>query len=124
MRLTECGAHFFDTWCGAKGVGLMFYCPLCVRTGRPEEDRHLLPVSFRIALDGSEVPEETRRWTEKDANGVEIQKVFTLPRWNRTGNTIETLTLSPSIDASGQDHVTHKGWHGHVTNGEITGGGI
>lgn len=34
--------------------------------------------------------------------------------FQRTGETFETLTLSPSVDASKSGH-----WHGHVTNGEI-----
>jgi hypothetical protein len=35
--------------------------------------------------------------------------------WQRTGNTFETLTLTPSIDAS-------PDWHGYVTSGQIVGG--
>jgi hypothetical protein len=35
--------------------------------------------------------------------------------WQRTGETFENLTLSPSIDASKDGH-----WHGFLTNGEIT----
>lgn len=33
--------------------------------------------------------------------------------WQRTGETFETLTLTPSINAV--DH-----WHGHINNGEVT----
>lgn len=62
------------------------------------------------------------------------------PRWQRTGDTFETLTLSPSVDASmncecgklkrdeetkpedlclltGPGHTPC--WHGHIENGEI-----
>lgn len=52
--------------------------------------------------------------------------------WNRTGETFETMTLGPSIDASG--NLTDVGgpnggnvgmvqtpcWHGYITNGEVT----
>lgn len=34
--------------------------------------------------------------------------------WQRTGDTYETMTLSPSIDASASGH-----WHGHIQNGEV-----
>jgi len=34
--------------------------------------------------------------------------------WQRTGETFEDMTLSPSIDASNSGH-----WHGHITNGEV-----
>jgi len=33
--------------------------------------------------------------------------------WTRTGDTFETLTLTPSIQRVGG-----CGWHGHITNGE------
>lgn len=34
--------------------------------------------------------------------------------WQRSGDTFDTLTLSPSLDFS-----KHDEWHGHITNGEI-----
>ena len=41
------------------------------------------------------------------------------PNWQRTGDTFESLTLTPSIlrrrDRGG------CGWHGFITNGEVTG---
>lgn len=40
--------------------------------------------------------------------------------WDRTGDTFETLTISPSIDSH---HVLDDGtkcnWHGFIRNGEI-----
>lgn len=36
-------------------------------------------------------------------------------KWGRTGDTFETLTLTPSIDAS-----AHGEWHGFITKGEVT----
>lgn len=35
--------------------------------------------------------------------------------WQRTGETFETLTLHPSIDASATGH-----WHGFIQNGIVT----
>lgn len=34
--------------------------------------------------------------------------------WTRVGESFETLTLTPSIDASSDGH-----WHGFITDGEI-----
>ena len=36
-------------------------------------------------------------------------------RWARTGDTFETLTLTPSLDFSAAGE-----WHGHITAGEVT----
>ncbi len=50
-------------------------------------------------------------------------------RWTRTGDTFDTLTLTPSIDAfeaelDGEGRPTGRRsstiWHGFVTNGEVT----
>lgn len=75
------------------GVGIDFDCP-CGECGI----RCYIP--FENPLDGSEAP----------SSG---------PKWERTGDTFETLTLKPSIlrtrDKGG------CGWHGFVTNGEVTG---
>jgi hypothetical protein len=35
--------------------------------------------------------------------------------WKRSGEAFETLSLSPSIDASNAGH-----WHGFIKNGEVT----
>ena len=35
-------------------------------------------------------------------------------RWTKTGDTFDTMTLTPSIDTSAAGH-----WHGFITNGEI-----
>lgn len=40
--------------------------------------------------------------------------IFAGPVWSSTGVTFDNLTLSPSLDFSGEGH-----WHGHVTNGAI-----
>jgi hypothetical protein len=106
-----------------QGLGVSFDCPLCVREGRlsmhgegpfppisQRTDRTFapfFPCAFANPLDGGAPLLDPGR-----------------TGWTRTGDTFETLTLSPSIDASAQDHGTHKGWHGHVQNGEIVGGGL
>jgi hypothetical protein len=37
--------------------------------------------------------------------------------WQREGDTFDTLTLAPSIDAS-------PDWHGHINGGKMVGGGV
>lgn len=86
-----------------RRVGVNFDCPGACCAGKPsardewDEMRHsgavklIVAVPFKIALDGAP-------WS---ANG-----------WDRTGDTFETLTLSPSIFPPGH-------WHGYIRNGEI-----
>lgn len=133
LSLADCGGHFIDRnanydgqGCAARrGIGVMFFCPLCVKAGLPWADCHSLFVHFKVGLDGLPVPEETRRWKEKDPKtGVETEVVFTLPRWGRVGDTIAGLTLDPSINAEKQQHSGHMGWHGHIRKGAMEGGGV
>lgn len=66
-----------------------------------------IPVGFQNALDNG-----TPFGPDSRPDGVPIPR----PLWHRTGDTFDTLTLAPSIDAS----KTHEGgWHGHVRNGLI-----
>lgn len=37
--------------------------------------------------------------------------------WNYAGSDFETMTVTPSVDASSSGN-----WHGFITNGEIVGG--
>lgn len=71
------------------GVGVMLDCPC----GDQDED-HRLFVPFANPLDGAPSQE---------------------PRgWQRTGDTFETLTLSPSVYRR-----KGCGWHGWIRNGEV-----
>lgn len=44
-----------------------------------------------------------------------VQESTDEPRWSRTGDTFENITISPSVDMSRYGH-----WHGHIQNGEVT----
>lgn len=76
------------------GVGLVFDCPCGCG------ERRYVP--FNNPLDGGP------RFNDTPAGR---------PFWDRTGETFETLTLTPSILAS-KDH-GGCGWHGFITNGEV-----
>jgi hypothetical protein len=76
------------------GIGLLFTCPC----GKCDE-YHDCFVSFANQLDGGPpLPDER-------------------PLWQRTGDTFETLTLTPSILRSVEKGGC--GWHGFITNGEV-----
>lgn len=72
------------------GVGIIMDCPC----GDADEG-HQLYVPFKNPIDG----------------GTSVE-----PRgWDRTGDTFDTLTLSPSILRT-----TGCKWHGWIRNGEVT----
>lgn len=90
VELDPCWLTFGE---GRHGMGVIFDCPHCdgaIKVGG----------YFANPIDGGPPapPGEEPR-----------------PRWRRTGETFETLTLTPSIDASKGGH-----WHGFVTNGQVT----
>lgn len=129
MKLRDCSATFFDGGTNIpaavisteerrsrRGIGLMFECPLCVREGKSEVERAWIPVHFTNPLDGG--PACPSRW--KDKEGKDHVSVT----WQRSGETLDDLTLSPSINADVHDHGTHRGWHGHVQGGSFVGGGV
>ncbi len=81
---------------GRRGLGLMLNCPGKCCTGPGAVER--IPVWFANPLDGGPT-------ASADGRG-----------WQRTGDTFEALTLTPSIDASRSGH-----FHGFITAGEVTG---
>lgn len=88
MKLTELDAKFYSVR-DRQGMGIIFDCPC----GKCDESRKLA-IPFKNPLDGGPPEENERGWT-------------------RTGDTIETLSLTPSI-------LRMEGckWHGFITNGE------
>jgi hypothetical protein len=71
-----------------NGMAISFDCPHC-RTER-------LAVWFANPIDGGPPTDDATQL------------------WQRAGDTFDTLTLSPSIDASKHGH-----WHGFIQGGEI-----
>ncbi len=115
MRLVELEPRWFAEP-GREGQGVSFVCPHCAAASdRP--DRVRVAVAFANPLDGgapislaSPILWPTL-WPPKS-----VPDVTTVPpgvHWQRTGETFETLTLAPSVDASPAGH-----WHGHVQEGE------
>ena len=107
MRLIDLAPRWFTIPQCAPGIdvriGLTFLCPHC-RTQR-------LGVQFTPPLDREGVFATLGiKWPFGDG-----------PVWQREGDTFETITLTPSIDASGRERIDFDGhWHGFVRNGEVT----
>ena len=113
MKLTDLSPRWFAED-GRHGQGLTFECPCC--RGTPNAVR--LAAAFAPTLDGGPPINLTPKvlfpalWPPPEAPGTS-----TVPpgiHWQRSGETFEDLTLSPSIDASAAGH-----WHGFVTSGAI-----
>lgn len=87
-------------------IGMSFDCPHCQPTRCPtcghSDEIKRLAVTF---------------WPPVDPEGL-LGRVFNLPDnggHRRSGDTFDTLTLSPSVGFDGIGH-----WHGNITNGEVT----
>lgn len=106
MRLTELHPKWItlNGWADDRPfyVGITFRCPHC-----PDGERgyvQYLAVFFENPI---------------DPHGL-VGSMFALPRlkdtlWYRTGDTFETLCLTPSVDASKVGH-----WHGSISCGEVS----
>ncbi len=78
---------------GRHGMAISFECPCCFDPAKGFS-RTRIAVWFENPIDGLPKADETDKW------------------WARVGDTFETLSLIPSIDASGHGH-----WHGFIKNG-------
>jgi hypothetical protein len=99
MRLVDLHPRWMDGFDGREKIGVIFDCPC----GCPQDNY----VPFKNPIGGGESP----------------HKLGAL--WTRTGDTFETLSTTPSIlrhpFSADPDPKYHcKGWHGFITNGEVT----
>lgn len=97
MRLVDLNPQFLDSNHFDKGIAIMFDCPCGCDAP--------CYVPFRNPIGGA------RPNPDDDAK-------YGRAMWDREGETFETLTLKPSIlrdPAKGG-----CGWHGWITNGEVT----
>lgn len=98
MRLVDLDPKWIVS--DGRRVGVNFVCPCCV--GRAPEDRDHVAVCFEQPIDPGPRAEVKLHWA-------------------RSGETFETLTLTPSVDFKHADPTgVMRGWHGFVRNGEIT----
>lgn len=117
MRLVDLDPKWWAAQ-GRIGQGMVFLCPHC-RQG-------YLCVAFANPLDGGQpwnIGTEEHRpisalWDILYDGGVIPVGTWIVPpgySWQRVGETFDSLSLSPSVDASKAGC-----WHGFLTNGEIT----
>lgn len=95
MKLTDLDPRWYVLEDGGPRVGLTFQCPHC-KTER-------LGVSFHHR--GKEAMED---------GYIHAHAPSTDHIWTIDGDSFETVTLSPSVDASASGH-----WHGFIANGEV-----
>jgi hypothetical protein len=105
MKLSELDPRWFTQRESPDLIGVTFDCPCCGPDGKATS----LGTKYRPRLGVLFVEEIDRDGLPNDVHWTVAGK-----KWHRTGETFDTLTLSPSIDCSAFGH-----WHGHVTNGEV-----
>lgn len=132
MRLIDLSPRWLEL--DVERVAVMFRCPCCL-TGRREET--WLTCFFKPIADLPEVPDDhpieafrgsrmhrvlfyeaLKAMGHPDPLEGCYHDVVSCKRtiaWQRTGDTFETLSCIPSIDASQSGH-----WHGFITSGQIT----
>ncbi len=98
MKLIELEPRWYVLEQGGPRVGLTFLCPHCRAT--------YLGVAFHHQ--GREPMEDG--YIRAHFPGDSTKFIWTLS----ASDEFETLTLTPSIDASASGH-----WHGFITNGEV-----
>ena len=95
MKLLDLQPHWVGLAPG-HAIGITFLCPHCQKIR--------LGVAFDVPIGGELLDTFIGPRLVTDS----------LKKWHRTGETFETLCLTPSIDASQFEH-----WHGYITNGEV-----
>jgi hypothetical protein len=109
VKLTELAPR----WVGVFGApsdakqGVSFQCPCCAGATR-------LAIFFDVPICSCPAADinlvHRQQSDELHLNDEHVGRTL----WHREGDSFETLTLTPSIDAS---HFGH--WHGFITAGEI-----
>ena len=101
MKLTDLDASFVAPE-GRHGVAVQFRCPGCQR------ERIVIPFANPI-----------------DGGGADPSMNYRGVLWTRSGDSLETLTLSPSVDFSHVNGSDDAGdpwrecrWHGWVRDGQ------
>lgn len=109
MRLVDLAPRWVGDYAMPSArQGVSFACPCC-RTIR-------LAVFFDVGVDTAAVDLATlraARWESPGGDHLADLHVGAV-LWHRTGETFDTLTLTPSLDASAFGH-----WHGYIRQGGI-----
>jgi hypothetical protein len=115
MRLSELEPRWLET--AGQRIGVVFLCPHCRKT---PVSCFWVPTTYICGDDDDSqyglfdrlLPTFGEAYATFGANDVvPCRRGYA---WGKTGDDFETLTITPSIDASASGH-----WHGHITSGEI-----
>lgn len=96
-------------WLGAGGEGVTR------ADGSPAPERHGVGVAFDCPCGNHD---EYHRCYVPFANPLDGGEQLEARGWQRTGETFETLTLTPSIFRKVENGGC--GWHGFITNGDVS----
>jgi hypothetical protein len=104
VKLTELDPQFYRygvqsfllTEALSQAQGILFLCPFCFMRNAGPVGTHSVLCWFK----GRGVPDEA----------------MPAPRWAVSGTGYHDLSLSPSVHLTGEG----CGWHGFITNGEVT----
>ncbi len=114
MKLTKLNPRWFDVpGVGTNKDGMTFVCP-CAKCQGDQFNARRLGIQFANPVGGEPLPLMTQKQKNVHLFGLRTFDIAMNYLWQRTGETFEDITLSPSIDASNSGH-----WHGHIINGEI-----
>ena len=114
MKLIELNPRWFDVpGIGTNKDGMTFVCP-CAKCQPVHENSRRLGIQFANPVGGEPLPLMTQKQKMVHVHELRTFDIAMNYLWQRTGETFEDMTLSPSIDASNSGH-----WHGHITNGAI-----
>lgn len=115
MKLADLNPEWWGP-AGRSGVALLMDCP-CAKC-RTVKQRRLL-ISVDPPLDGGPAIVMDGMKTHRAIEAGELPEgvciVGSEIAWKRTGDTFDTLSLSPSVDASRSGD-----WHGFITNGQVS----
>jgi hypothetical protein len=114
MRLAELEPRWWSQD-GRHGQGVTFRCPCPRCQAGPRTVR--LAVAFANPLDLGDPVDmgHKKAWWPAMGGGPHCEDLVPPGiHWNRTGDTFDTLSISPSVDASAAGH-----WHGFITKGEV-----
>lgn len=114
MSLIDLHPRWFDVpGLGTDKDGVTFLCPCAPCIADPTRQVRL-GVQFANPVQGGVgvlMSNADKRRHVHELGTFDVPPGFL---WQRTGDTFETMTLQPSVDASKSGH-----WHGHITDGLI-----
>jgi hypothetical protein len=113
------------SWLESEGrkVAIIFLCPHCVGTGRRQWLTCFFVATGSLPRDADGFRGDRKLFKEflkaKGEGDPEFgawSVVSCRPEmaWNRTSDSFEDMTITPSIDASDSGH-----WHGSISNGNV-----